>query len=302
MIYLLHGNDEYQLNKRLKELILPDSTKMNTIIYGDSFDLPKIIQEAKTLPFMADQKFIILKGFLSTKDKIKIKGLEEQLTNIPEFCTFILYEESIDNRLGIVKQIDKVGKIQNFDQLKPFEMANWITKSVSSKGGTISLKTANKFASMISNDLINAENEIDKVLNYDKNISDDALDLLIVPDFNDSIFALTDAISEGKKDVSVRLIEKFIDNGDNESYLLAMISKQIRNLILIKDLLIKQKSENEIVTLTGLHPFVVKKSINYSRKVSMDNLLEIHNKLIETDLSLKTSSIEPKILLTKLLS
>jgi DNA polymerase III delta subunit len=78
-----------------------------------------------------------------------------------------------------------------------------------------------------------------------------------------------------------------------------MLARQARNLLIIKDLS-KDKNEAEIVKITHLHPFVVKKSLSQVRNFDMSDLLAFHKTILDADLALKTSSTNPKLVLTKL--
>jgi DNA polymerase-3 subunit delta len=83
---------------------------------------------------------------------------------------------------------------------------------------------------------------------------------------------------------------------------MTMITKQVRDLMAVKDLSANKFSEPQIVAETGLHPFVVKKAVAAARNLDMERLMDLHRGLITVDASLKTGQGEPKVLLTRLLA
>ena len=97
--------------------------------------------------------------------------------------------------------------------------------------------------------------------------------------------------SKNKKQ-ALDLFHKHLDNGDNSLYLFSMIAYQFRNLLIIK--------ENS--KKSGLHPFVVQKSIYLCRQFTMDQLKKIYQKIFQIDLDIKTGKIEPELALDLLLA
>ena len=73
-----------------------------------------------------------------------------------------------------------------------------------------------------------------------------------------------------------------------------MICFQMRNLLIVKDLIEKHKSYQEIVMAAGLHPFVVKKSYWQAQKFTMSELKKIYQAIFAVDRDIKTGRIEPE--------
>ena len=76
-----------------------------------------------------------------------------------------------------------------------------------------------------------------------------------------------------------------------------MLVYQFRNLIKIKSLLKQGLPEQEIVSQTKLHPFIVQKSIGQCRNFNLENLKLIYKKLFDADLAIKTGKINPNLAL-----
>ena len=97
-------------------------------------------------------------------------------------------------------------------------------------------------------------------------------------------------------------MHKHLRIGDSPMYLLSMINYQLRNLIIIKELAPFYKSPWAISKMTGLHPYVVRKTLNLIDNFTIDQLKKIYQKIFQVDLNIKTSKIESKLALDLLIA
>jgi len=135
-------------------------------------------------------------------------------------------------------------------------------------------------------------NEIHKLTSYEsKQITDKHIELLVHPSLEQNIFKTIDSISSKRKQKAINLIHQHIDKGDSPLYLLSMIAFQFRNLLIMKDQIHKGKNINEL----KWHPFVIKKTYKLSQSFELEQLKKIYQKIVETDLNIKTGKIDPEI-------
>jgi len=76
-----------------------------------------------------------------------------------------------------------------------------------------------------------------------------------------------------------------------------MILRQFRILLQLKSLVVNKSSSTEISRVTGLHPFVIKKSLPLLSKYSMGDLKKIFNNLVQLDLDMKSSPLDNELFL-----
>jgi DNA polymerase-3 subunit delta len=147
-------------------------------------------------------------------------------------------------------------------------------------------------------------NEIKKLVSFKskRRIEAEDVELLVKPKIEADIFKTIDAIAQKNKKQALFLIHKHLEKGDSPLYLLSMINFQFRNLLMIKDLIEKNRPYYAILKTTKLHPFVVKKSWQLANKFTFQELKKIYQKIFQADLSIKTGKIEPKITLELLLA
>lgn len=300
MIILLHGEDAYRKDERLKTIKACVENDFNIQTFNQEFDVQKVVSEVKTQPFLGAKKLVLLKNISKTKDKKKVKELIEALSIVPEFTDIVFLEDEIlDPKSPLFQAAAKNGKVEIFASLKSYELAKWVSEKTKSLGGDISSKSAEKLAGMMGPDLVRVENELKKLITFDPKITDDSIDQLIHADSIDSIFVLMDAISEKNGKQAIKVLHQFLEEEGSEIYLLTMVARQVRNLLLVKDLT-RDNNETTIAAKTKLHPYVVKKCTMQAKNFTIEELLSIHRQLVQIDEEIKSSSTSPKLLLDRL--
>lgn len=246
---------------------------------------------------------LILKYFKDIQDGIKI----------------FFIEENLDKRKKIYKELVKLEKLEIVSMrefLVPTEtqFENWIKNRIEKRGGKISKEALNNFAIILgkglaqkdrsgkvsqSYNLWETSNEIEKLLDYcDGNeIKENDIGLLVKSKVDMNIFNLIDSISSKNKSKAVLSLNRQIQEGLNENYILTMFVYQFRNLIKIKSLLDQGLPNNEIISQTKMHPYVVQKSIQQCQRFEIETLKKIYQKLFDADLAIKSGKIKPRLAL-----
>ena len=224
---------------------------------------------------------------------------------------------------------------QEFKKLNNSELSSWIKKEVETRGGEISARAIQVLIGLIGYDLWQIDREIDKLINFksggrpslllsEKMIAEEAgevpesplsrgvvppwrergvliepedVEELVKGNFDDNIFALTDAIGARNKSLAVKLLEEQFELGANEIYLLTMIIRQIKIILQVRQALDIGHSSRQIISELKLNPYVAQKAIEQARHFSLAALKIIFGKLIEIDYQIKTGQGEPQVLL-----
>ncbi len=148
-------------------------------------------------------------------------------------------------------------------------------------------------------------NELDKLVTYNPQVTTENINLLVKSQVESDVFKMIDAI--GSKDIKSALKEyqNLYENRKNDLYILTMVVYQFRNLLIIKDELErspKNPNQWEIAKKTGMHPYVVGKSISQSKKFTLTELKNSFEKLLDFDLAIKTGKIESRTALNLLIA
>ncbi len=314
MIIFLYGEDTYRSRQKLNELKLKfikdvDARGNNIkLINSETAGLNEINEAFAAQSLFVSKQMVIIENVLknakSPVGKKLQKSLLEMLEKKETDNIIIFYDEHSGEKLGankFFKFLSKQKFVQQFKKLSNIETANWIKKTVLERGGKISLRAANCLAGLVGSDLWQISNEIDKLISYKKaqnpemiedagqaEINDQDIMEMVRGKFAENIFALTDAISQKNKQVSIDLLEKELDNGLAEAYLMHMLIRQFRILLQIRQAIDLGHTARKAASELKLHPFVAQKSFTQARNFSMELLKKIFSHLIKLDRQLKT--------------
>jgi len=311
MIIFLYGEDSYRSRQKLNEIIehykeihksglnlrFFDCEEQNITIS----DLKEKIRQAS---MFKEKKLVVITNLFkdpNLKEKIlkEIKELSESNDII------VIYEQTeIKKTDPLLKSLEKNAKSQDFKILDSQNLKKWVKNEIESRRGSIDKNTLSLLVDYVGNDLWQMTNEIQKLLSYKKNkaITAGDLKLLVKPKIETDIFRTIDAIAQKNKKQALDLLYKHLEAGDSPLYLLSMVGYQFRNLLIIKDLIEKNKPYNIIVKKSGLHPFVVKKSYLQSRQFTSPELKKIYQRIFQVDLDVKTGKIEQEMALDLLVA
>jgi DNA polymerase-3 subunit delta len=201
-----------------------------------------------------------------------------------------------------------------FNSLSNTEATAWAKKEIASRGGKITASAATLLAGFLGSDLWRMSNEIDKLINYKAGqklkldlsdehvaINNEDVESLVRGNFDEKIFALTDAISNKNKSLAIKLLEDQIDAGLTDIYLLSMIARQFKILLRVRQALDSGMTPRQISSVLKIHPFVAQKGIAQARNFTLHVLRDMLKRIIEIEYNMKTGKSDVKSALDLLL-
>ena len=331
MFYILHGEDEFGRSEELDKLRAklaagdPAMASLNTSVFdGGRVTLSELRHACDTIPFMTDRRLVIVHGLLSrlaagrgskgsnTAEEDEpawkrafVKELAAYLPALPATTRLVFVEgEALPASHPILKLAKAEGeKQQAFVRLFPLprdrDLVGWIRQRVREKGGQISPEASNLLATLVGPNPRLLDQELDKLLLYtgQEAIKISDVHTLVSQAREASIFDLMDSIGHRRVQDALQLLHRLLDAGEAPLYVLAMLARQVRILIQVSELRSRDLSEAEIATQLGLHPYVVKKALEQAHNFRMADLEAAHQKLVATDLALKTGRAEEELAL-----
>ena len=116
-----------------------------------------------------------------------------------------------------------------------------------------------------------------------------------------TIFALVDAIVEGRQDVARHNLDTLYHEGIAAGYVLTMIHRQLRLMAMAKDRTIgtAEASKSE---LAGLHPFAQDKARKQAARFSLPALRRAMEAVVLADRSIKTGMSDERAALDLLIT
>jgi DNA polymerase III subunit delta len=318
MYYIFHGEDDFTLAQELKKLRSkmgdPQFADLNTtVLDGRTLTLGELRHHSDAIPFLSDKRMVIVEGLLTRlnprqkkKEAEGDKSIEEEsnpelaesladyLPNLPETTRLIFVEQKTLSKtnpiLKLAQKDHKTGHVRTFDLPRADELADWIVDSTEAKGGRIEFSAANDLAMFVGADLRALDNELEKLLAYraGEAIRREDVRALVAPAQEQSIFEMTDSMGKRDASTALKLLHDQLSHNAEPLYILAMIARQFRMLLQVRDLASRGLTGDEIRGRLGLHPYVARKVMEQSRNFSIEQLEASYRKLLDADIAMKT--------------
>jgi len=326
MFYLLHGDNELERSEQVAEFkrkVGDESLRdLNvTVLDGRKLTLGEVQHAADAIPFLADRRLVVVEGLLTRLAGRKSKGddgeeaasgsakdylnsLLEYLPRVSETTQLVFVEpQLLKPTHPIVKLAQQAKTAIEFKQPALAELNGWIIKRARKHAGAIEPAAANRLAALIGGDLRRLDQEIDKLITYvngQRPVTEKDVSLLVADSGLSNIFDMVDALGKRDGQRAARELHHLLDQGENPLGLLAMIVRQFRLMIQVKELQENRLSPDEIAKQLGQHPFVVKKLSEQARNFSLPNLETIYRRLLDINVEIVTGQT-PDILALDLL-
>jgi DNA polymerase-3 subunit delta len=306
MIIVFFGENNFITKRKLKETIENYKEKHRSGLglfsfSNNNFSFDKFKDAVETVSMFDEKKCIVLDNLFFDSRNLEFLTEYFEKNKIKEDKDiFVIIKED-----GLFKKTDKEFKIllekpamvYESKKFSNSQLKSWIEKEALLNKASISSVAVSKLILSCKDDLWRLSNEIAKLASYDKKITENSVDFLVEQDIESDIFRAIEYLAKKDKINAVNIFYNQISSGKNISYLISMIAFQFRNMLKIKELLDKGVSLELIIKKTKIHPFAVRKILSSLKIYSLEELKKIYKKLLNTDIKIKTSKIDPSVIL-----
>lgn len=317
-LYLFTAGESYFLKQAVnlvrRECLGQEERENFHSLSCEDLDFDSLLALIQTLPLVGRQRLILLSGL----EKIKSRDAELMLRLLlkkypsPPPARLILVAEGLDGQ----RRLDEFFKTKlggflkkeavavHFYRLFENEVPGWIVRKVKESGKAISPTLAQVIAEMLGNDPSQIESELEKVYLYmgrEKQISQQHLSVICGQARIFSIFELVERVAEGNVEFSLKILDKLMEEGESHLVILAMISRQFRQIYRAKALLRQGVRQADLARTLGIAPLFARKIAEQATFFSFEGLQALFIKFFETDLALKSSGCQPRLILEKLI-
>ncbi len=321
MIFLFHGAEEFGKSERIASLRagLGDLDEINTTeLDGRSTTRQELQHHCDVPPFLGEYRLVIVSNLLSRLVGSKTKGgkstgasidytawLTDYLPTLPDTTQLVLSEgKKLPKRhpiLKVVAALGERGEITEFStpSLKGRELTRWVENRAKQKDVKLAGSVADDLARFIGPNLRLIDSEMEKLAVYagDRAVRPEDVRLLVPYAQDASIFDMVDALGHRRTAQAFRQLAQLRNEGAHPLYLLTMIVRQYRILIQVKELMQHGLDRDNIAKKIKLHPFPTKKAMAQARQYSSQQLSSIYDRLLDTDIAIKTGQMEANLAL-----
>ena len=292
MMVTLTGNNYYLLKKRLDELVNEFVKEHGEFalerIDAEEAESQAILDAVKSLPFLASRKLVVIRNLSS--NKAASGQIEQIISSAGDTTNLIFYEPAPDKRSNYYKMLKSQTQLEEFNELDPKELAEWLTKEAKNLGGQLSLADANYLVERVSPNQQLLASELEKLIIYSPKITRENIDLMTVKTPQSKVFDLLDAAFGGRKKRALELYDEQRAQKVEPQAIIAMMAWQLKLLALAKTG--TQRSSQQIAKDAGLSPYPVMKAQNLARKIDNQKLTNMISEALEIDEKGKSRGID----------
>ncbi len=335
------STDPNQVRSRLEQLLKDvdrqgnlNFAEFDLASSGTKFE--DVVESAMTVPFLGGQRAVVAKGMKSVERFFKkpekdeeeesdedlsgsaesILRAVEQLKELPEDALLIFVEENhhLDGRTSFYKALKRVGC--HFETFKAmwFDPASgdvrtvvqYIQTEASRHKIRMDAKAAERFAYLVGWETGNIGRELEKLALYagpgaSPTVED--VENVVTKAYEAIIWHLVDLIGLGNVGQALDVLGDLLDHGAAPPYILAMIARQLRLIAMTREALDEgvPPRQDDIAKELSISPFQARKFLRQARSFRPFSYPEVLEWLMETDMHLKTGTMNEKLALETLI-
>lgn len=279
-IYLLLGADEaakIALAGEFLELVEPDLRAFNVDrLYGGETTGVEVVDSARTLPMMAARRVVLLlhaERLLNPRKESDttardLDALESYVKAPLDTCCLVLVADGVDKRRSLTKQLLAKATIVNcMGPADAIEAAKWVKDRVAKEGMTIDARAARLVADRVGPDVSRLRADVERLVLYAAGntvITEADVKEIVAPATSQDDWGMTRAIEHGSARDALRELALMLDNGAVPYMILGQLAWFVRT------------------------------------KVPAPKVSSAVEAVFRTDLAIKTSAGDPRVLLERL--
>jgi DNA polymerase-3 subunit delta len=314
-VYYFWGDEPYLIDQNISNIIAQIQQENGEepellLLDGDetsSLGLGEILQSSS---LFALNRVVVIKNpaWLSKSSRKAKKAeeiariLEDYLAHIPAGQTLIICASEHQATNPVAKLLSKQVQTVNVKALSPKLLGDWINDKCGPRGLSLEPAAVNLLANS-GQDMYYLENLLEKISLLAHNGSIGPKDLIDELDSRQetSIFKLTDALLNRNLAASLESFQQLQEQGQPYLLMLHMITGQLLTMTKIKFYQEGGCSFNQIAEMSKQKEFVIRKMLEKSTRFSAQDIRVLFQKLLDLDLSIKSQSKDPRILMETLI-
>lgn len=308
-IYYIFGEDTFSFDyakEIIEKAVAPQlaSEFDKETYYGSKNSYSEIVSAASTFPFGDGKKFLIIKNAEKPKDKDK---LAEYAESPSEFTVMLLLHEG-----GITKPdsepyktLIKLGEIFESKEMKGDALVEWVKTYVKENQRNISDENAQLLIDIVGENRSLIELQLEKIflfLDDKKEVTLESIQQLATELKQYNIFDLINAVGRKDKSKALEIAFNLYESGTDLIQIIAMLNRYFTALSKINEITAMKLSVQEAARIVGTHQYYYKDYLEARKRFSDQEITNAFRALFNADLTIKTSPLDQKTVLTMLIA
>lgn len=304
-LYVIYGEEtylkEFYLRSLKEKAVDPTFAEFNLSEFEGKGLTPEQLTEAvDSYPAMAERKLVIVTDFDIYKPPATFSDmLPALLADLPDYLTLVFYYDILDGkpdkRTKLYKELQKTACMAEFSHLDERELTAWIERRVRALNRTISPEVCAHLIFLCGNSMTNLVGEIEKAAAHSTTgeIKKYNIDAVCSRVLEAVVFDLSDAITAGKFERAVALVNDLLAQKNSEVMIFTVITRHIQRLYAAKLIEAARGGERELMELIGSKsPYYARQIRDAARRLALPWLRKAASLCAETDTALKGSTVD----------
>jgi DNA polymerase-3 subunit delta len=303
-VYLFSGAESLLMEEAIQRVVdaaVPENARPFNLDFlsGADDDIRDILARASAFPMMTERRVVVVRD----ADRFGERALEllAHYIDQPSPTTVLLLAGTKpDLRRRAFAALKKKGLLCPFDELRDYQLPEWIERRVEKRGGTIEGEAARLLATYVGSSLRDIDNELDKLFLYmGERTAITRNDVAAVVGFSReyNVFELQNAIGRRDAGRAVEILERMLEANEPVPLIISSLTNYFAKLWLISDQIRRGTNPQEVAALARIPPYYMKDYLQALERYSPDEIEESFHRLALADQQFKTTGADVKSIL-----
>lgn len=302
-IYYVYGQEAFLLDQ-----VKNSFNRLPTDIYevvnldGEGIDLLQLNQELSMNSFFGQRKIVIVNHFevlLADKDQTNLQALIDYIDHpaVDNSLVLMINSEKPDQRKKIIKLLstEQVTTLE-FNHTDQKQITAYLKQQFSKYQIEIDDRLVEYIIQRVDFNLTSLSQNLPKLISFaeSETLNAESIDDLLTVSVSASSFDLVKSIFDKDKKHALQIVNQLFDQFQPPLSIIGALLSQYRLLLQVNGL------KNQTTSLLKIHPYRVKLAQQELQKVSIDKINRGYQKIVESEIKLKTTSSNPQTVVEQL--
>lgn len=323
-LYLLFGEEKLTLRRAARRLIEKASDdpfpQFNRAMFTGESDVENISDALSALPFMAEHKCVAVSDFdPDARSADDLERLCSLFDDLPDTATLVFWYPTLEVPIKkpsskwkkLLDRAGRAGCTLDFPRLTESELQRLLKKDAQRQGCELLPKSCRKLLDCAGSDLRTLKNELEKLCAYALGLGETEITPQMVEDLTPkstetTVFVMVRALTSGRGDEAYRQLDLLFYQGEEPVAVLGAMTASYIDMYRVKAALesgLTSSAPAEYVPeYKGRGSFRLQNAQRSLRSMSLTQLRNCLDLLLDADMSLKGSRLDPRLVLEGLIS
>ena len=314
-VYLFTGPEEYVKREALEALkakLLPPGLETLNDTTLEGVTAQQITDAAETMPMMCEKRIVTVRDWVplmsgkSKNEEQEVEWMQRWLENPSPSCVLIFYmRESADGKKKLTTFLKKKAVLVDFQPLTDSELSKWCRERLKPYGKKLTPQALNTMTFMAGRELTRLSGELEKLTAYvgdeRSEITEEDVRAIVPASLEYNVFELMNHLLNRDMLKAQQTVNSLIQGGQNPIGLLAMLTRQVRQMTHMKCALDAGEPVQRVQDQLKMHPYAAKQTARQCARLSAAWLEGLYDTCVQYDFAVKNGRMRDQDALNAIL-